>query len=797
MPVLSNIRTVLKNIAEWLRIKPKTGQPPASSPKSPKHSKSWEHVPSHQDGTTPNKTQSNVSSLDGRDNHTNAADHQVRLDEERDTSESTNDDSRFTVTQTDLEVDSIDPVDPRLITVSTDSDDNSNSPSNPDELEPSSLGEYIQLLDVHNEGNPSIPGKNLDINDPDDNAELKQSPEVPPEQQKQPRKIAGRRTRVLQKSSNEPREDRVPHPQLICYKKRNGGTWEVALSVDEDLEIESVYLQGRKLDTANHEHRIPIPSLRGQLTVKYQDGHTENVTLFEGNPLIFKLQLNWRGNGRKIGTITRGYFIVFAPTSWNRTGNIRVAPEGCTDSSFLAHYFYQESKSQDDYVSGFQESGDFRTTTGINLSGQIVFDDSEEGDLFVQREPELIPSKDIVWARVGREANYGWKGQNFKPDDQTLSEILNGREGRFFLRVYDSSIQLLDSTEFRFVRGLKEIRVNGESYTKHTILLPDLSGHPPMKVQFVGINDSNSSQITICEGTHTVVKSGILAIDRSKEANSISCILGSENNQVTIKLDLPRTWWKMVCGDEIQSDWRDTPLTMTRQEFREHAYRGSEIRLLQKRLESIQVGFDHELDQEFKHSEGKFTIPLNNFVDYVQIDQRLTTNAHLKVELVDTLLHLIVISADPLPSIESFTASPKRILKGEEATLRWVTSEANEAQVTITPGIGCVKTEGHRIVHPTETTVYTLSLVVSDSYRVDQRLTINVDFTRKLAKHLQPLARHHDGSGWKNAKGFSHDEVQCAGLTIRDAYRRSLCLDSRRRTVHQINVQALKTFLNE
>ena len=222
----------------------------------------------------------------------------------------------------------------------------------------------------------------------------------------------------------------------------------------------------------------------------------------------------------------------------------------------------------------------------------------------------------------------------------------------------------------------------------------------------------------------------------------------------------------------------------------------------------------------FGRSKEKCTIPipLIDFVDHEQIDQRLSTDVQFKVELAGTPLPLIVISADPLPKIESFEASPMRIFKGEEATLRWVASEANQAQVTITPGIGLVKSEGHCIVRPIETTAYTLSLVARDTNRVEKVVTVNVDLPyrsveylrprardfslppprlSKSAKHLGPRARRHNGGGWRDAKGFSYNEVQRAGLTLGDANRHSIRLDTRRRSVHQINVQALKTLLNE
>ena len=795
MSLLSRIATALKAVAKWLGIKARTWQSPSRSSTVNNHSNSGKPPPPNRGETTPGETEPDLSRLPGTDNKCESLDGHAGLSENQHPSEPFDGDPLSTVTKTDPELDTSEPAGPGLNAVSSDSDDIHQSlPSSP-VVESSSSDTSIQLLGVQDKDHPSthdiIPGSD----DPDANADLSQIPKVPRKPQSKPRQISGRRSRMPRRSSNAPPALRGPRPELLCYKDRTDGTWKVVLSGDEEFQIKAVYLQGKKLDVANNKCRIP--SLTGQLTIEYQDEPKQDETLFEDKPLIFKLQKNWAGNGRKITAITSGYFIVFAPAKWNRTGYVPVAPEGCRDAAFLAHYFYREAQSLDEHIDGFRECENFRAITGIKLSGQRVFDDSDEGDLFVQRVPELTATQDVVWARVGREAKSGWKGQNFKPAEQSLSDILSGREGRFFLRVYDSSCKLLDSTTFRFLQGLKQIWVDGKPYTKDTILLPNLNGHPYTEVHSVGADDSNSLQITLCGGTRATVKSGILTVDRSPEANRILCKLGSGNNAAKIKLDLPRTWWNMVSHGKIQCAWRDKPLNMTRQEFQEHADNCSEIRLLQKGLPSIQVGFDDEQKTNFKLSNGECIIPLREFVDHVQIDQRLSADAYFKVKLAGKTLQLIVISADPVPEIESFTASPMRIFKGEEAILRWVTSEANQAQVTITPGIGLVESEGHCIERPIKTTTYTLSLVAHDTYRVEKAVTVNVDLPYRSVEQLRPRVRRHDGSGWKNAKGFSHNEVQCAGLTLRDAYRYSFRLDTRRQTVHQINVQALKTLLNE
>ena len=218
--------------------------------------------------------------------------------------------------------------------------------------------------------------------------------------------------------------------------------------------------------------------------MSYHDGERHEVPLVEDDPLIFKMRNDWSGEARKIARMTSGHFIVIAPATWERRGRAPVEPDGCADGDFRVHYFHRALTTADVSVDGFREWGDSQFAAGIELRGRCVFDDSDDGDLFVGDVPRLECSSDIVWVRVGEEAVQGWT-ENFLRDDQSLSEVLKDREGRFFLRVYDSEARLLDSIAFRYWRELDRIRVDGSDYTTNTALVPTSIGHLAAEVGFV------------------------------------------------------------------------------------------------------------------------------------------------------------------------------------------------------------------------------------------------------------------------------------------------------------------------
>ena len=93
-----------------------------------------------------------------------------------------------------------------------------------------------------------------------------------------------------------------------------------------------------------------------------------------------------------------------------------------------------------------------------------------------------------------RRSEQGW-GQNFQPGLQSLAEVLRGREGRFFLRVYDPEVRMLDSVAFRYVRDLSRINVNGTEYAQGTMLMPGETGYPRTEISLVGADGSTLTPI--------------------------------------------------------------------------------------------------------------------------------------------------------------------------------------------------------------------------------------------------------------------------------------------------------------
>lgn len=270
------------------------------------------------------------------------------------------------------------------------------------------------------EGVPNAAHDNTEVGDPSPlEGRLKSKKREP----KRPYEVGGKRGSTPHTPRPTSQQQPAWLPELVCRKR--SGKWEIVLSMDGEWRNVNVRHNGEILDTMNGECRLP--SFTGQLSVTVENDEPTIFPLFNDEPLIFKMRKrkNWTGDGRKIGGITKGQFIVIAPSKWERMGPEPVVhPESCTDPNFTAHYFSWDGGED---IGGFQGYKIPLTKSVFELTGRHVFDDSDHGELFGGDDVDLKSAPEISWIRVGEENEDGRKGENFRPDQKRLSEILNGR----------------------------------------------------------------------------------------------------------------------------------------------------------------------------------------------------------------------------------------------------------------------------------------------------------------------------------------------------------------------------------
>ena len=480
--------------------------------------------------------------------------------------------------------------------------------------------------------------------------------------EEQPNDIPGKRGPKPQKTSQSYRHKRIRPPELICRRYPGDTHYEIELDVKE-YKVTGVYQNGKSL--TREANRYKLSNYSGHLDIKYENGNPYGIPLFNDNkPLIFKLNKEWDGIGRRLKGVTRGYFLVFAPSEWRWGGKPLHNPELCSNGTFKAHFVYRDDEED---LPDFYE-GSIRhilpIKDAIKLSGEPLFDDSHHGPLHTGDVPNLKHPDNITWIRVGDEYPGSWKGENFKPDEADLEEMLAGRQGRFYIRIYDEKIDLLDGIDFRYQQSLKKILINGNLYTQDTVLLPDLAkGHSSARLQFIDMTGRSIQPSLKKDNPYVTVniESGIVLVKPHPDADKIVCSLSTDRNQADITINLPRIWWRL----KNDKKWRDIPWEFTRTEFLKKSKEDVIVKLrLPSNIECVKVGFDQKLDRSYpkrkilKNDYTELDLNMGAFKFNKLLHEHIDTDISLNIqclgrEFTTPLITLVQVSRDPDPLLES------------------------------------------------------------------------------------------------------------------------------------------------
>ena len=561
-------------------------------------------------------------------------------------------------------------------------------------------------------------------------------------------------------------------------------------------ELRRVCRNGHDL-TIEHGECL-LESFEGVLSISHGSAQSDNLKILgESSMAIFKFGANWHGDGRRVERITRGHYIVIAPEGFTQIGHVPHESEPCNDDRYLAFFiFVRETHSDTADPVGFAEHHLPIVARRYRLDGESVFDCSENGPLFVGAVPELRGLSGIPWARVGEEREAGWRGKNFNPDETTVEQVLSGRQGRFFLRVYDPT-KLVDSGEFRYVRDLREIRVNGEPFTSSQVLLPGPDGHGPTTVSLIGRDGVELRPQLQLASAHATVRGNTFLIDAHAAGDQVACLVTAGDASVEIVVDLPRIWWRLESASD-SGEWQDTPLAVTRHRYRALATADTEVCLkLPKQISRVEVGFDGEADRRYQRSgpdDNLVRIPLTHFIDYEQIDDRPHDQVALNAKFADTEFSFLHLIPDAVPTILSFKSDQREFLQGEVARLSWTTRDARTSGVAIEPDIGHVAQDGNLNVSPDCTTTYTLRLNVPGRADATATTTVTI-FPQIRSVQLEPRVR--SAYGWRHGKGFSRGELERAGPGADEAVAANgLRIDTRRSTTHAHNVKTIRELID-
>jgi len=536
-------------------------------------------------------------------------------------------------------------------------------------------------------------------------------------------------------------------PEIVCWNE--GWRWVVGIEVPEGLETLSVAQNEELLEQDNtDELHYRLKHAQGAVKVTWTGGKKDISLVGARRPcLIFKMRKEWKGLGRLVRRPTTGYYLAIVPQEWKRdedlSGHAPIVSESVQLEGYKAHFFYQEQNTVIGFITANGER--IRLESGgprFQLVGREIGDASEEmGPLFGEQPPHIRTIDKKGWSDVGvvvvGEEGGGqnrWRMQ-FVPqvgvEEQKLpEEIAERRGGWYFVRIYDNNDDLLESMDFRFLCGLKDIRIESSD------CLPGPNGHDNVVVQFL---HQTSCEVELMDENerHALEirrESGqtIVTIPPKPNYDKTHWILHDGEGEVETTVLVERIWWAMGMIGEVPTGWLDKAITLYRKDFTAITDKALWVRLPRLRFSrKIYLGFNPAKRRSYQVEVEKkeIAIPLRDFCDAEEIENR----------------------------------------QEEARMMIWVQLERAK---------------------PDETVVVKLPADQPPPVKQKQQQVQKIILKEEKVRLLRVLVKSERGK--RKGKGFSGKELTKAGIAREDVKHLHIPYDKRRKTSHSWNVENLK-----
>lgn len=375
------------------------------------------------------------------------------------------------------------------------------------------------------------------------------------------------------------RKPRQLKPEIVCWKK--GQQWILGVEIPEEiydngkldiLQISSPLHQ----DDSSREYCWRLTQAFGKVSVRSNAENFEIDLGKEGeNYLLFKIIGKDMREGRRVKSPSQGSYLVVIPDAWKTTDDnadqIQVNVEG-----YQAYWqiFGDKTKIIFDTQKGKEkiqsESAKFQ------LVGSIIRDMTEDAGLLFGENPPQIKAHDMddwndVSAIIIGEIGEGkWRAEVPLEDDAVVqdlpAEVMERQSGRYFLRFYDKDNELIESQVFRFVRGLKSVKIPqiqpfSDIDAKHNALEIDVIHEENCVIEPESDSASDIS-VRATEGKT------VLFIPANPDYDKTVWRVGHKSgSKVELTVLLERIWWGVGSENKEPSAWESQPEMLPKDKF--------------------------------------------------------------------------------------------------------------------------------------------------------------------------------------------------------------------------------------
>jgi len=477
-------------------------------------------------------------------------------------------------------------------------------------------------------------------------------------------------------------------PELICFKK--GQVWNLGIRFLGDLSCFShiQIIQDDKTIQVENDEYYKIEKF-APITIKWKDKGKLRQKLFElndrvcDNPLIFKVYSQKKNVAKFVKELAYGSYCVAVPVNWQRevelAGDAPIEPENLSIPGFKVHFFVLNKWSG--FLIAFKKPDNEKyiispKDSRFDLRGNIISDCQEDvAPLFGDELPKLYDNlswKDVETIIVGEEGEgegydeLGWEIQpkldapelDFNQLEQQgkIGIISKSKKSWFYIRIYDCEYNLIESLDFRFIQGLKGIKINNHSIT------PGANGHLPAKIKFF---HNELCQIDI-------FKDGNKKISRRSLDNGTEATIppnpawdltdweieDTTGKKVSIELLVERIWWSLYNENKPLSsnNWSDKVINLSNDRF--NATSPYAISLWFPKpgwLTHMSVGFKKQTAQRYRlfTSQRNILIYLRDFGECEEVSNLINYSKFylwLEVDHAEVELALINLIANKKPN---------------------------------------------------------------------------------------------------------------------------------------------------
>jgi len=402
-----------------------------------------------------------------------------------------------------------------------------------------------------------------------------------PEETQRLRPIDRPQRRPHQTIGLEPRfREGAPHrpkPEIICWEK--GREWIFAVEIPRELckndNVEVAQNSSRLERVESRENCWHLIEAFGTVAVS-----SAEVPLDLGregeNYLLFKLSGENRREGRLVKYPSSGEYLVVVPTDWKLANETLASIEQINMKSYQAYWHVFDTADSRKMV--------FSTSKGekkiqsksprFRLIGTSSNDASNMGPLFGENPPQIgahdiADWNDVGTIVIGEIGESRWRVEvplTLEATVQNLpSEVFERQSGWYYLKFYDKHDDDMESLDFRFVRGLKKIKMPRPQpfplEAGHESACVEISHEPECTIESA---DTLSADISI-ERADTGT---VLSIPPNPAYDKTHWRIGYHKRaKVEITILVERVWWKIGLKSEMPSTWMDRLEPLTKESF--------------------------------------------------------------------------------------------------------------------------------------------------------------------------------------------------------------------------------------